>query len=93
MYTIPLGFNLDYIISDSEFGKVPDSFIMDDVDCGGSEKILWDCRYNKHDNCGSGEGAGIVCSDPFRKCRFRSIITNCLIWWKLLATGLEPKTT
>ena len=52
---------------------------MDDVDCGGSEKTLRDCHYNKHDNCGSGEGAGIVCSDPFRERRFRSIIINCLI--------------
>ena len=45
MCTLPLRFNklailynLDYIISGSEFGKVPDNFIMDDVDCGGSEK-------------------------------------------------------
>ena len=52
---------------------------MDDVDCGGSEKTLRDCHYNKHDNYGSGEGAGIVCSDPFRERRFRSIIINCLI--------------
>ena len=60
---------------DSEFGDVPDNFQMDDVDCGGSENTLWDCHYTKYDNCGPTEGAGVVCSDPFRKCRFRSITT------------------
>ena len=42
---------------------------MDNVNCGGGENTLWDCTYIKHDNCGVGEGAGVVCSDPFRKSR------------------------
>ena len=60
---------------DSKFGKVPGNFIMDDVNCGGNENTLFDCGYNKHDDCGSSEGAGVVCSDPLRKCRFTSITT------------------
>ena len=46
---------------------------MDDVHCHGSENTLGDCVYTTHDDCGPTEGAGVVCSDPFRKWRFRSI--------------------
>ena len=46
---------------------------MDDVNCGGTEKNLLDCEPNKNHNCGPTEGAGVVCSDPDSKCRFRSI--------------------
>ena len=52
-----------------------DNFIMDSVNCGGSENTLWDCHHDKYDNCGPTEGAGVACSDPFRKGRFRSITT------------------
>ena len=48
---------------------------MDDVTCGGSENVLWDCKYSKNDNCGVKEGAGVICSDPFSKFRFKSITT------------------
>ena len=46
---------------------------MDDVNCDGTEETLGDCKYIKNDNCGTDEGAGVVCSDPFSKCKFRSI--------------------
>ena len=48
---------------------------MDDVYCRGSENTLWDCNYTSYDDCGTTEGAGVVCSDPFRKCIFRSFAT------------------
>lgn len=48
---------------------------MDDVNCGGNENTLWDCHHYKYDNCGVTEGAGVVCSDPFSKWKFRSIRT------------------
>ena len=48
---------------------------MDNVNCGGSENTLWDCHHEKYHNCGGDEGAGVVCSDPFSKCRFRPIRT------------------
>ena len=54
---------------------MPDDFIMDDVNCGGSKNTLLDCDYTKYDNCGPTEGAGVVCSDPLSKCRVRSITT------------------
>ena len=36
---------------------------MDDVACTGSEARLRDCSHNTTDNCGGGEGAGVVCSE------------------------------
>ena len=59
----------------SEFGDVPNKFVMDNVNCRGSEKALWDCKHFKYNNCGVKEGAGVVCSDPISKCIFRSITT------------------
>ena len=50
-----------------------DDFQMDDVNCDGTEETLGDCKYIKNDNCGTHERAGVVCSDPFSKCKFRSI--------------------
>ena len=50
-----------------------DDFQMDDLNCDGTEETLGDCKYIKNDNCGTHEGAGVVCSDPSSKCKFRSI--------------------
>ena len=36
-------------------------FAMDDVNCNGREEILQNCKYNSADNCGGGEGAGVIC--------------------------------
>ena len=47
----------------STYGAVPDDFIMDNVNCDGSEKTLFDCSYLPTDNCGTTEGAGVVCYD------------------------------
>ena len=49
---------------------------MINVKCHGSEHTLRDCSYTKYENCGSTEGAGVVCSDPFGKGRFRSKIKS-----------------
>ena len=60
---------------ESEFGDVPNNFIIDNVQCGGSENALLDCKYSKYHNCGVKEGAGVVCSDTISKYLFRSIAT------------------
>ena len=37
---------------------------MDDVDCSDSNAFnLRNCNYNPNHNCGSGEGAGVICLD------------------------------
>ena len=46
---------------------------MYSVNCDGSENALWDCKYIKYGACRVNEGAGVICSDPFSKCRFSSI--------------------
>ena len=60
---------------ESEFGDVPNNFIIDNVQCGGSENALLGCKYSKYHNCGVKEGAGVVCSDTISKYLFRSIAT------------------
>ena len=48
-------------VSRSAYGYVVDNFIMDDVNCAGTEETLDDCRYNSRDNCSRREGAGVIC--------------------------------
>ena len=45
----------------SEFGRVPTTFRMDDVECTGEETSLLECKHNRIDDCGSSEGAGVIC--------------------------------
>jgi hypothetical protein len=46
---------------ESRFGPVPPDFAMDQVNCEGSEERLIDCRHSPIEDCGAGEGAGVVC--------------------------------
>ena len=45
----------------STYGAVPTDFIMDNVNCDGSEGNLFDCDYLPTHNCGAHEGAGVLC--------------------------------
>ena len=57
-----LGFRgLKNITVKSRFGQVSDTFGMDDVVCSGGESRLTQCQYQTSDNCGAGEGAGVIC--------------------------------
>ena len=57
-----LGFRgLKNITVKSRFGRVSDTFGMDDVECSGGESRLTQCQYQTKDNCGAGEGAGVIC--------------------------------
>ena len=47
----------------STYGSVVDNFIMDDVNCDGTEDSLEDCSYSPTDNCSEREGAGVICTD------------------------------
>ena len=46
----------------SRFGPVSDEFAMDNVECIGDEDYIWRCPHETVDNCGSHEGAGVICS-------------------------------
>ena len=43
------------------YGKVPDKFIVDDLQCTGNEALLSDCKNSTKHNCNGHEGAGVVC--------------------------------
>merc|ERR1719347_2061495 len=52
-----------YSTKESYFGKVDleRQSGFDEVRCSGRESSLVDCRHESHDDCGDGEGAGVVC--------------------------------
>ena len=48
----------------SEYGKLSESnYIMDDVECAGTENSLFDCPHATTHNCGLTEAAGVVCRE------------------------------
>jgi len=57
-----LGYNYGFPECRSHWGEVPSTFSMDNVQCHGQESHIQDCQYNRSDDCGSWEGAGVYCS-------------------------------
>ena len=45
---------------------MPTNYALDDVTCDGTEESLFDCGYKKKDNCGRGEGAGVICQSRLK---------------------------
>ena len=43
------------------FGAVSEDFIFDDVNCNGTEQSLLDCPGACDHDCGSSEGASVIC--------------------------------
>ena len=58
-----LGYSAGLPTTGSTFGKVNDTFRMDNVKCSGTEESLLDCPHVNitRENCGSSEGAGVTC--------------------------------
>ncbi|RXM28462.1 T-cell differentiation antigen CD6 [Acipenser ruthenus] len=47
-----------------QFGNGHDPILMDDVNCTGTERFLWECPFLKHSgDCGHKEDAGVICSE------------------------------
>merc|ERR1719419_131415 len=46
----------------SHFGTVPMDFLMDDVECEGSEDSILDCHHSNSQKCDADGGAGVICS-------------------------------
>jgi len=57
-----LGFSGGRFTRKSHFGRVPDDFSMDDVECVGTEQSILDCPHVDVDNCNGNEGAGVICN-------------------------------
>ena len=59
-----LGFHaIVRVTKESHYGKVSPNFAMDNVGCTGTEKTIDLCEYNANDDCGGGEGAGVICDE------------------------------
>ena len=61
-----LGYQLGIATTESEFGDVWENFIMDNVQCEGSEDNIIDCSHISEHNCGGSEGAGVRCLSGVR---------------------------
>uniref|UniRef100_A0A8C4TF28 T-cell differentiation antigen CD6-like n=1 Tax=Erpetoichthys calabaricus TaxID=27687 RepID=A0A8C4TF28_ERPCA len=47
-----------------QFGSGSGHVLLDDVNCTGTEKFLWDCPALKHSgDCGHKEDVGVICSE------------------------------
>merc|ERR1712055_31754 len=58
-----LGYHYGFPTDNSFFGPVSTDFAMDDVQCTGNEDYIWRCPHETEHNCGSSEGAGVICSN------------------------------
>ena len=47
--------------TNSLFGRVNDTFSMDNVRCVGNETSILACPHRTQDNCNGNEGAGVLC--------------------------------
>ena len=56
-----LGFSNSTATSHSFFGDVPDTYGMDEVRCSGLEMDIRHCEHVTVNDCGQGEGAGVMC--------------------------------
>jgi len=56
-----LGYESGEATNSSNFGAVPNNFIMDNVHCTGDEASVWDCGFATSTNCSSTDGAGVMC--------------------------------
>ena len=58
-----LGYYYGQHTTHSQFGSVSSTFGMDNVQCTGNETSLLDCPHLTVDDCGTHEGAGVICSN------------------------------
>ncbi len=62
---------------ESKFGEVSSDFSYDEVSCEGTEKSLEDCQHQDFADCGTQEGAGVVCQNTIGNILIKLFIKNC----------------
>merc|ERR1712212_528709 len=84
-----LGYLGGYITTNSFFGRVSSDFIMDDVNCNGTEEYIWRCPHDTEENCGGSDGMGVVCSneEPGSGSGSGSESVNAMVVVKSATTG------
>ncbi len=71
----------------SKFGSVPSNFSYDDVACLGIEADLNSCPHNNAHNCGTTEGAGVICqqfSGLKKNQKFNVLYDFVIFFYKIL---------
>ena len=56
-----LGYSCGQHTQNSYFGRVNDTFGMDNVQCSGNEDTILACPHTTRHNCLGNEGAGVIC--------------------------------
>ena len=79
---------------DSAFGQVEANFIMDEVNCTGEESSLEQCPHNTVHDCGSYEGAGVICAPQDLNVLwiYTEIISKLLTLWRLQVVIARKKS-
>ncbi|XP_041104700.1 T-cell differentiation antigen CD6-like isoform X2 [Polyodon spathula] len=59
------GFAVEVLLDGArQFGNGHGPILMDDMNCTGTERFLWECPVLKHSgDCGHKEDAGVICSE------------------------------
>merc|ERR1719376_1567408 len=57
-----LGYLGGNLTTGSHFGQVSEGFVMDNVQCNGTEDYIWRCPHETEVNCTREEGMGVICS-------------------------------
>jgi hypothetical protein len=72
-----LGFSnaVDFTV-ESKFGKVSSDFSYDEVSCDGTEKYLDECQHHDLADCGTQEGAGVVCQNTIGNILIKHLIKS-----------------
>jgi hypothetical protein len=61
---------------ESKFGEVSSDFSYDEVSCEGTEKFLEECQHQDFADCGTQEGAGVVCQNNIGNILIKQLIIN-----------------
>ena len=58
-----LGYDPEYAVATikSTFGSDQSEYIMDNVNCTGTESSIFECQFLVNNNCEKNEAAGVVC--------------------------------